>query len=298
MGIGLSFGKKKSTEIRDTSINKMETGLQNTNQTTTGKTTGSETTTSSQTNTSTGSTTTTNRDDTRSNAQTTQTQTGRTSSLSAGLVSGIEGGISQLLGDVLGSDRAATMSSLAGLQDFDIGSFVDGIMGDATQRINRNLQGSTNSLASQVGGTAGENSNVALLTQQLAGDAAGQLAGIRSQAVGQGQDILRGNAQTIAQTLGITGANLLPQLIDSIKGGQVTTEGTAVGSETRANTGQSSSQTAANESSTQTGSTQTNSVQEMSQLVAGIISSLMNTQGTESSKGTNKSSGGGFSLGL
>lgn len=298
MGIGLSFGKKKSTETRDTSINKTETGLQNTNQTTTGKTTGSETTTSNQTNTSTGNTTTTNRDDTRSNAQTTQTQTGRTSNLSAGLVSGIEGGISSLLSDVLGSDRAATMSSLAGLQDFDIGSFVDGIMGDATQRINRNLQGSVNSLASQVGGTAGENSNVAILTQQLAGDAAGQLAGIRSQAVGQGQDILRGNAQTIAQTLGITGANLLPQLIDSIKGGQVTTEGTAVGSETRANTGQSSSQTAANESSTQTGSTQTNSVQEMSQLVAGIISSLMNTQGTESSKGTNKSSGGGFSLGL
>lgn len=298
MGIGLSFGKKKSTETRDTSINKTETGLQNTNQTTTGKTTGSETTTSNQTNTSTGNTTTTNRDDTRSNAQTTQTQTGRTSNLSAGLVSGIEGGISSLLGDVLGSDRAAIAGGISQLQDFDITGFVNDIMTGAERRINRNLESTVNTLGNQIGGTAGENSNMALLQSELVSDAASQISGIRRDTVAQGNEIQRGNLATIAQTLGITGANLLPQLIDSIKGGQVTTEGTAVGSETRANTGQSSSQTAANESSTQTGSTQTNSVQEMSQLVAGIISSLMNTQGTESSKGTNKSSGGGFSLGL
>lgn len=298
MGIGLSFGKKKGTETRDTSINKTETGTQNTTQQTTGKTTGTETTTSNQTNTSTGNTTTTNVDNTRSDASTVSTQTGRTSNLSAGLVSGIEGGIEQLLGQVLGGDRQAISGGIASLQNFDIGSFVDNIMGGATQRVNRQLEGSVNSLANQVGGTAGENSNVAILSQQLANDAAGQLAGIRGDAMAQGNQIQQGNISAITQALGMTGANLLPQLIDSIKGGQVTTEGTAVGSESRANTGSSSSSTAANESSTQSGSTSTSSVQEMSQLVAGIIQSIMNTQGTESSKGTTKSSGGGFSLGL
>ena len=177
MGIGLSFGKKKGTETRDTSINKTETGTQNTTQQTTGRTSGTETTTSNQTNTSTGNTTTTNVDNTRSDASTVSTQTGRTSNLSAGLVSGIEGGIEQLLGQVLGGDRQAISGGIASLQNFDIGSFVDNIMGGATQRVNRQLEGSVNSLANQVGGTAGENSNVAILSQQLANDINAVLSG-------------------------------------------------------------------------------------------------------------------------
>lgn len=298
MGIGFSFGSKKGKETNDTTINKTETGTQNTNQTTTGKTTGTESTTSNQVNTSTGSTSTSNVDSSKSTGTTQQQQTGKTSSLGAGVISGAESGIEQLLGQVLGGDRDAIMGGVKSLQDFDIGSFVDNIMGGATQRIDRQLQGSTNSLANQVGGTAGENSNVAILTQQLAGDAAGQLAGIRGDAMAQGNQIQQGNLQSIAGALGTVGSSLLTDLINSIKGGNVTTEGSVVGSESKANTGTSASNTNASESTSQTGSTTTTSAQEMAQMVAGIVSSLMNTQGTESSVGTSKSKGSGFSLGL
>ena len=87
--------------------------------------------------------------------------------------------------------------------DFNVEEFVKGIMTQAGNTVQNQLDESINLTEADIGGTQGTNSAAALLANRLGTDAASQLAGIEAQAVGEGEKIRQ--AQLDSQTSSIVG---------------------------------------------------------------------------------------------
>lgn len=277
---GLSFGKKKQTVDSTTGVNKQEA----TTQATSGTRATTGTTSTTQNNNTTGSTT----------GQQTNTNTGQqtnvnqsqqvTSSYNAPILAALEQAVSGMFG---GSTTRTPVTN------FNADQFVQDQVARANVDINSGLESNINQLIHNVGGTAANNSMTALLANRLQNDAAGQRAGVRSEAVGQAQTIQRENALAANQVTG-TDQAFLGNLLQALKGGVTASTGaeSQQTQQTQTGTTTTAEQSAQQQSGTQV--QQQNIVELLSQLLNGIT----NTTGTEKVDATTKEKGGGFSLAL
>lgn len=288
MGFGLSFGKKKSTTSGTATVDKNVTGTQSGVEATAGQTATSSTGTSNLSSSSTGTSTTTQ------NQSTNTTQTGKTTqqSFSDALAGGIESSIQGLLGD-LGETASTLSSGIDNLGNFNADAFIQGVMQQAQAQQQSQLDQSINGLIDTIGGTPQSNSMSALLAGKLTNESAANLAGIRSQATGQAEDIMRQNLGAQAGAMASVN-DLIPAIIQAFKGGNVT--GTSVAEEIANLIGSGTTQTA--EQSNQQQTTQQNQLSTTLQIINQLLNTTEHTAGTETTKEKTKSGGGGFSLSL
>lgn len=292
MAFGISFGSKKSSgkttthALKDETTNQLQNSTGST--TTSGNTssTGSSTTSSSQTGTS-------NQTGTSASTGTTnQQQTG--TAFSSGILSSLESAVGSLLGG--GSAAAGVVEdAVARLSGFDVNSFVNDSVSAAKGTIQSGLDQTLSGLSDNIGSGLGNNSMAALLSNRATSDAAASLAGVRSSAQAQAEQIQRENAATAVSAAQGQDA-FLTNLVNALKGG--TTTASATGTESQSGTTtQAGSTTMTGTESTQQQQQQqqmTTVLEQLTQLLSGKTTSV--TDATETSKG--KSGGGGFSLSL
>lgn len=90
--------------------------------------------------------------------------------------------------------------------EFDVESFVNGIMTQANNTVGRQAAIATNLEEADTGGTQGTNSMAALLGNKIATDSAAQLAGIKADATARGTEIRQGQVDSsTANVIGLTG---------------------------------------------------------------------------------------------
>jgi len=296
MAFGISFGSNKTKTNQTTNENKTTTGTQtgteNTSSTNQSSTSGSQTTT--------GSSTTsqqTNQQNTQSGTTTNQTtSTGSQSSFSQETANDIESAIRNLLGQQSGQS-AAINEAVGALNGFDAASFINDTVESARSGIQSNLDAQTGQLFDNIGGTASTNSMAALLQGQLANQAASSLAGVRSQAEQTAAQIEQGNANAVVNAIG-SQQGLAANLIQALKGGNVTTTSSDLAQQiANLTSGTTGSTTTAEQSQQQQESTQ-QTIQTLTQLISQILNTNQTETGTATTTGTNKSGGGGFSLGF
>lgn len=301
MPLGISFGTKKSSS--QTNIDReieqqrrvAETGTQ------------SQVGTNAQTQR--GSTTTTGqqlseqqRDESATSAGTAQ-RSGQTTAQTQQFTDEVLAGLNQLFSKgVAGTGsqdalQALTQSAASRALDFNAEEFIAGRVGTAQQQFEDVVLPSLRTAASAIGGTAGTNSTVNLLTQIAADRQARTLADVESSAAAQAQDILRQNLSTAAGVAGQETQSLaaLGELLRGAFTEQTgtTQEDTATQQET-ASTGQSS------------GTQTTQSEQQTQQDLVSIIQSLIANQRNVDESGTSRenqdisqrSRGSGFNVGL
>lgn len=279
MAFGLSFGKKKSSGKSTTSVDKTETetGIELGSKTSTGVTAGSTTSQQSGTQTSTGQT---------SQATTgLQQQQSSTSLFSADTLAALESAAGSLLGNV-GKTPGDLYKS-----DFDIGQFVSEGFQAAQNRLDTDLNANVNNLYDSYGGQDDTNSMVALLENRLRTDTEAQLGGVRAALQAQGQGIAR--EDYLAGVQGQQGATSQVQaILDALKGGVQSTTGQVATTENVLGT--SVQQVA----SQQQASEQTLQVQQLAEQLANLMAGTTHTVGTEKTKESGKTAGGGFSLSI
>lgn len=213
MAFGISFGSNKTKGSSTTNVNKTE----DTNQTQSG--TQLSTGVSSQTGQSATTSTQTQTGATTQTGTTTGSQTQQQSSTQFGepVLAGLESTVQALLGNL-----PSTPSQLN--DTFDKDQFVAGGVSAAQSQIQMDLEASLNSMFDQFGGRDDSNSMATLLANRARGDAAAQLAGVRSNLEAQGQGIERdrflANLQGVGQQQGF-----LAQILDALKGGRATATG-------------------------------------------------------------------------
>lgn len=294
MGFGISFGKNKTKTNETSTVDKTET----TNQTQTGtqntQTSGSSNT-SSQQNTQQSTSDRNIQTGTAGQQSSQQQQTTNTSqSLSSGVLAGAEDVIASLFQSIQGGN-AALNSAISNAAAFDANQFVTDAVSAATAAGDFDTTSQIGQLTSAVGGTAATNSQTALLQNQLVNQNAANIAGVRSQAGATAAGIQNQNLQAISNA---QASNPVTALINSIRGGLTTETGTGT---TTGQTQQQTSTAGANtgtQSGTSTGSESTQTVQSVLEQLQQILSGTTRTQGTETTTGTSKKSGGGLSLGL
>lgn len=292
MLFGLSFGSNKKTTTSNTAVAKDEstsqqqTGTQNQQQTSSSTQTGTSNTsgfTSGQTATS-GTTA----QQTTGQQRTTQT----TQSLSDAILGALEASTQNAL--TAGGTR---VGPTAGDLNFDLDTFVNQGMTAARAASQGALEQSSNGLIDNIGGTASGNSMAALLLNRLQGDNAAALAGVNAQLTAQGNQILRENIgaglaeQAQSQSWA---ANLLNQL----KGAATATTGAATTSESTTGQQQNIGQQQQSQQQAQQTSQQTDTTSALISIINQLMQGNTRMTGTESSVGTEKKSGGGFSLSI
>jgi hypothetical protein len=284
MGFGLSFGSKKESGKSSTDVNKTETTDQT--QTGTQSTTGSTSTTGTQNTQTSSSGTTTN--NTSNQQATTGSQSSQQTStqFSQPIISGLESTVQALLGNLPSSPSQMD-------NNFDHNAFVSGGTAAAASSINSDLESTLNGMFDNFGGRDDQNSMATLLANRARGDAASQIAGVRSNLEGQAQGIERerylANLQGTGQQEGF-----LANVLNALKGGQATTSGQVQTAENTAG----GTQATGTQAQTGTSNTQM-SQQELTQQLTQLLQKLQgttNTTGTEDTKTSGKT--GGFGLGL
>lgn len=275
---GISFGKNKSKTSE--TATKLESGTQAQTGTNTTNTTGSTSQTGSQSSVGSGTSNTTQ--GTTGSQLTTQTG----SAFGQDVLKAVNGNIGELINRVLGSAGSTTRE---GLGDFDAESFISSTMQAARTSAEDQLGESIRGVGSTIGGNASENSMTALLANRMANATGANLAGVQANAVKTAQDILGSREQLVSSSAG-SEQNALAQILNALKGGETSTTGAAT------NTGVTTGSTNTTESNT----VNTNQQSQTQQTALEIINQLLATQSnsTGTSVGTNKKSGGGFSLGL
>lgn len=290
MGLGLSFGSSKQKSTTDSTINKNETTNQTQNQTQ------NQTGTSSSTQTSTGSTQTSGTTATKNTGATTNTAVGtsaetqKSTSFSDMILGALE---SSTLNALNAANQAQVDTNVA----FDRNSFVEGGVASAAAAQQAQLEQSLNGLFDSTGGTASGNSMAALLANRLTGDAAANIAGVRSNLEGQATEIERNNIATALagaqQTQGFAA-----QLLSALKGGATTATGQTATSQQQAGTSQQVGEQQQAQSQTQQSTTQQDTTQQLVSIINSLLSGNTQTQATEHSKTTGKKSGGGIGLSI
>ena len=221
----------------------------------------------------------------RQSSQQQQTQAqevqSRTRSLDAGLLAGLEG--------TAGAGLAAVQELLAGADsqlaatgeraNFDVAEFVTDLVTGARQNLEEQSSDSINALQSRAGGTAGTNSQVALLADRINRNQESALAGVAGQAQQQGQQIANQNQQTfdasrssIVQDLASLAqvASGAQQVSTQQQTGQVQTAG-------QAQTDTSSEEQTAQQSQTQLTSTEQEQVRQ-------LLEALLQREGTRTTE--------------
>lgn len=295
---GLSFGTKKNKVDQTSNVNKTES----TNQSQTGSNVTSGTNTSTQTGSQVNSTsgqTTTNNSTSSNTAQTgTQTQQGTTQSLSDPILSGLDTGLSQLIGKIFdpnSGDRAMLMRGVGTMGEFDVDSFVNSTVQSAIRSEGTQLGSMIRGVIDLIGGDAGENSMAALLGNQMSDDSAAKIGGVAAQARAQGEEIRTNQANAVTNAVQ-TSQGGLAQVIEALKGGRTNVTGTTTDQQQQTQTGNAAGTTNANETGTQTSNQTNQTTQLVTELVNMLMKGTTNTQATEHTKGTTSETG--FGLGL
>lgn len=295
MAFGLSFGKKKQSQNQTTDSTVKENSTTAQTQQTTGTT---QTSTSQSGSTSSNSQGLSSSDQVNRQNQTNSgstTTTGTTTTLGQGIQDQLSGALTGLLGGLGDSQKLAAASN--NLLNFDSQQFIDDTVRSATVAGENQLQENNSKLGSAIGGTAGDNTMAALLAQRGSNDLQASLAGVRAQATQTAAEISRGNVAS-ASAVNAQQAGALSAIGDLLKGATTTTTQQSLEEQIAALVGSQVGNNRTSESNT--GTSQQNS--SSSQLVNELINALSNVNstktGTETVKGTTKSGGGGFSIGL
>lgn len=287
MALGISFGKNKQKVDTTTT----SSGTETTNQTQSGTKSSTGTTTNTQTGTSnqqtTGSQTGQTSQQGSSQQQTSQQGTTQQTNFGTGVLAGLEQQVMQLLGQ---SRSAGSFES-----SFDPDAYVEGVMAAAESQAQNQVDLGVNNVFSTVGGR--ENSMSQLLAAKIRNDSAANLAGVRSQAEGSAQQILRENFLANAQ--GVSADNsFLTQLTNALKGGVSTGTTSETGTQT-GNTSQTGTSAQQNQQSQIGQESQTSTqVQELTELLSQILAGTTTSNNVENTKGTTTKKGGGFGLSL
>jgi len=301
MGIlGLSFGSKKQSSSTDSTINKIEEGLQTGTESTTGTKTGTSSTSQSGATTSTGQSTSSQQQNQTTSTTGTEKTTSTTSNLDQATKDTLIGAVNQLASQVLGpgGDRQVISNQIEGL-DFDVNSYVANTMQAARADASSNLDDTLGQLFSRIGGGEGTNSAASLLANKARNLTASNLAGIEANARKTGAEILQGNLNSSSSALAQSGgAALLPALASVLKGAETTTQGETVIQQLAQLLGQTTGTTQTSEAGTSLAQSQTVSAEDIAQQVASLLSQSSKTTATEASKTKGKSSGGGISLSI
>lgn len=292
MGIGLSFGKKKTSQNSTTNTNVQENSTSTQNQTTTG-TTNTNTTQQGQTSQSTQGLTSADQVNRQNQTTTGSTNTtGTTTTLSGEIQNQLESSLGALLGGI--GDGSNLQAAAGRLADFDADSFINNTVNAASYRGEQTLQETNSALASAIGGTASDNSMAALLAQRGANDLAANLAGVRANATQTANEIARGNLAA-ASGVNQAQAGTAAQIGELLKGATTTSNQSSLQEQLNALIGSQVNNQRTNEQ-TQGSSLQS---QQTSQLVNEIIAAINQSNstkvGTEQTTGTTKQSGGGIS---
>lgn len=298
MGIGLSFGSKKQSTSGTSNVDKTidTSGSQQTN-----------TQTQGQTNTSTiGTTNTSNL--TQGTSQQTQDQqnvgqtTGRTTGTVTTLGQDVQDALAEriksiLAGGITEQSMSAINQGIQGNANFDVSSFVNGIVGSARNRGEQTLQEQNSAFAARAGGTAATNSMAALLAQRGRNDLEANLAGIAAQATAQGEGIRQSGLSSSVNALTGT-AGIASGLASALKGGTTTTDMTSLTDEISQLIGKTGSTSSESSVGTQQ-QAQTSQTNQLLQEIANVLTQQQQKEtGTETTTQKGKSGGFGLSLGL
>jgi hypothetical protein len=272
---GISFGK--SGQSTTTSTDSTTSGWQNQQGQNTNTTTGNSSTTGSSS--STGSSTTSG----STNGWGSQSNSG--TAFDAATLAAIGGNIGAFIDRIMGG--GAGKDAIAQLGTFDAQSFIDNTMKSALSQATDQFEQGVNSISSNVGGSANENSAAALLANRLENATNSSLAGTRASAeqAAQGIQVQRAGAVAAASQ---GEQNALAQILNAIKGGVTSSNQTN-------QQGQNTNQSTNTSENTNT-SQNTNSTQTALEIINQLLNSQQHTTGTETSD-TSKS-GGGLSLSL
>lgn len=280
---GLSFGINKTKQSSSTDISKNETTNQTQNDT---KSTSGTTATSGTSATSSAQQTATNQAGT-SAQQTTGQQA--TTSTTTQFDDSVLSGLNSAVGQILSAIPAAPMKMDGG---FDHAAFVSGGLDAATSQVQTGLDAALNGIYDNVGGRDDQNSMATLLANRARGDAASNLAGVRAslEQTAQGIDESRFGANLSGVK---ASQDFLTNILSQLKGGQATTKGAATTSEaTSGATTNTGTQASTGSENTATSSTTT---QQLLEALTSLLSGVTNTTGTEKTKGSSLSIGGGAS---
>ena len=111
---------------------------------------------------------------------------------------------------------------------FDVGGFVNGVVGAATANTKMDLESRVNGMLSEVGGSEGGNSMAALLGNRLRNDANAALAGVKADATAQGEAIRLQQQESLTSQIGAIAGDIgvqLDSLLGQAKGGTQTSTG-------------------------------------------------------------------------
>lgn len=293
LGLGFSFGKKKQNSSGTGTVDKTTalTGVQDSSTQTSGTTTQNQQgfTSSTQQNNTSGLTT----QDNRTTSDGTQRTTGTTTTLGADIQEALNSKVLSLLGgDPTGLEAAA-----AGRTGFNVDEFVAQTVGAARNRGEQTLQEQTSAFGSNVGGSAGTNSMVALLAQRGRNDLEATLGGISADARAKGEGIANENLKTAA---GVTqGVNsLVTELAGSLKGATTTTDMTQLTSQIEALIGKGSTLGAGTQTGTEATAQQSTTNQLLQEIAKVLTDQTQHEVGTETQTTKGKSGGFGLSLGI
>jgi hypothetical protein len=288
MGLGFSFGSKKTKSTQDTTANKTETGTQSGTSTTNQATSQSSTTNQA----GTSSSQTYSDGKSQSNSLTSGASTAQQQQTTQNFSDATLGGLENLVSQLLGSGKIGTVESIS---DFDPAAFVANGMRAATARARTGLDESIGGILDAVGGR--NNSAAALLQERVNNDANSMLAGVESQLTGQAEEIRRNNLLA-GNTMASSQSDLLSNLLGALRGGITTTTGatTEQTSQQQQNQSTTSETGGQNQQTTQTSTTQ--AMETMVSQLAQLLNSLTSSTGTESIKGTGKQTGFGMGLSL
>lgn len=293
MALGLSFGKNKQKVDLTRTTDSTQTQTQNstTNQQQTQATTSQSNAASQAASQSSGRT----QQSGTGSSQTagTQVQTGRVQTFSDQVLSALEAAGLDSIGRASAGGRVNTSS----LDGFNMGDFVNDAVTQASVAASRQRGISEGGMADSLGGTSRGNTMAALLSQQLALEEAGAVAGARSQATAQGMDILRQNIGTNIAASG-QDQDFMTRILGALQGGQQTSTGEMITSQNQTNQTQQIGSEQSNQQQNQTSQQNQQQMSELISAIAQLVSGTSRTTGTETEKGTTTKAGGGVGLSL
>jgi hypothetical protein len=285
---GISFGSKKtsgstkSTLTKDETTEQAQTSLKDSASTSTES--GSTSSTSAGTSSTTQAGTTSSNKDSLTNAV--------SQLFSGGVLTGLESTVTDLLG---ASDQSGNVvdTAIQKLNGFDAAGYVDSSVKAATSTQQQNLDQIFGSLQDNIGSGIENNSMAMLLANRANNDSASAIEGVRANATATAEQIQRENQMGAVGAAGSQN-QFLGQLLDALKGGQATQ--TQTGTESGTGTTGTSGTTNTAESSSQ--QTQTQATTQLVEALAQLLSGTTHSVGTENTKTTGKTKGGGLSLSL
>lgn len=175
------------------------------------------------------------------------------------------------------AERMSQIADRGAGTNFDPVAFADAIAGQASTRLQGDVESKINSLQSAIGASEAGNSMARLLGSRIRNDAASELAGITADARARGEQLRAGLDESVTSqltSLAQSSGGLLTSLIGSLAGAQSTTQ-----SNERTNM----AQTAAGTQASSTSSVGTNRESTNNRTTGTTIGSATSSESTNSS---------------